>query len=208
MRQGNDLKSLFQSIENKEALIDLFSKYLVRKCFPEVIKIPIIFTNDRNTFQVAEQSDQLLFTCNHKEANTRVVLHGCLKNTNCVVVSKDTDVFVLMVFAFASKNIKRSWSMNIDQNKYTNIGKVVKYLGKDLVLKLSHIHVVTGCDTKSFMFSVRKVKVLKKRMKQVRKITLLDGFGKTSTDFNRLQLQSVSKCIEIYTDYLLIWPGN
>ena len=208
MLQGNDLKSLFQSIENKQALIDLFSKYLVRKCFPEVIKIPIIFTNDRNTFQVAEQSDQLLFTRNHEEADTRVVLHGCLKNTNCVVVSKDTDVFVLMVFAFASKNIKRSWSMDIDQNKYTNIGKVVKYLGKDLVLKLSHIHVVTGCDTKSFMFSVRKVKVLKKRMKQVRRITLLDGFGETSTDFNRLQLQSVSKCIEIYTDYLLICPGN
>ena len=75
-------------------------------------------------FQVAEQSDQDLFMCNDEEANTGVVLHPCLKDTkNCVVVSKDTAVFVLMVFAFAFKNIKRSWSMKIDHNKYINLGK-------------------------------------------------------------------------------------
>ena len=108
MVQGNDWKSFFQKVENKPALIDLFSKYIVCKCFPEVIKIPIICTNDRNSFQVAQQSDQLLFTYNREEADTRVVLHACLKDANCVVVLKDTDVFVLMVFAFAFKNIKRS----------------------------------------------------------------------------------------------------
>ena len=50
---GKDWKSFFQNVENKPALIDLFSKYLVRKCFPEVTKIPIAFTNERNTFQVS-----------------------------------------------------------------------------------------------------------------------------------------------------------
>ena len=57
----------FKTIK-KQALINLFSK-----CFQEVIKIPIIFTNDRLRFQVAEQNDQLLFTCNHEEGDTRVV---------------------------------------------------------------------------------------------------------------------------------------
>ena len=85
-----------------------------------------------------------------------VVLHPCFKDTkNCVVVSKDTSVFVLMVFAFAFKHIKRSWSMKIDDNKYINIGK---HVGNDLVLKLRHIYTITVCDTMSFMFSVGKKK--------------------------------------------------
>lgn len=119
-------------------------------------------------FQVAEQSDQHLFMCNDEEANTMVVLQPCFKDTkNCVVVSKDTSVFVLMVFAFAFKNIKRSWSMKIDHNKHINIGKVVKYVGKDLILKLRHIYTITVCDTTSFMFSVGKEKVLRKCMKEI-----------------------------------------
>ena len=88
---------------------------------------------------MAEQRDQHLFTCNHEEAGARVVFNVCLKDTNCVVVSKDTDVFVLIVFAFA------------------NIGKVVKYLGSNLSLKFAHIHAITGCDTTLFMFSIGKV---------------------------------------------------
>ena len=110
-------------------------------------------------FQVAEQSDQDLFMCNDEEANAGVVLHPCFKDTkNCVVVSKDTSVFVFMVFAFAFKHIKRSGSMKIDHNKYINIGKVMKHVGNDLVLKLRHIYTITVCDTMSFMFSVGKKK--------------------------------------------------
>ena len=76
--------------------------------FSRIIKVTIIFTNDRNMFQMAEQNDQIFFMCNHVEADTRVVLHACLKHTNCVVVSKDTDVFILMIFSFAFKNVKCS----------------------------------------------------------------------------------------------------
>ena len=82
--------------------------------------------------------------------------------------------------------------MKIDYNKYINIAKVVKYLGNDLALKLSHIHAITGCDTTSFMFSGGKVNVLKKCMKQV---SLLNGFGETSTVDNKVS-QNVSKFIQ------------
>ena len=68
------------------------------------MEIPIIFKNDRNTFRVPEQSDQLFFTYNLERANTRVGLHAYLKDTNCVVVSRDNDEFVLVVFVFAFKN--------------------------------------------------------------------------------------------------------
>ena len=85
--------------------------------------------------------------------------------------------------------------MKID-HKYINIGKVVKYLGNDLALKLPHIHAITGCETTSFMFSVGKEKVLKKYMKQVQKqVSLLNGFGETSTVDYKVS-QNVSKFIQ------------
>ena len=131
MLQRKSLEIFLSKHWKQTTPFDLFSKYLVRKFFPEVIKISIIFTNDRNTSQVAEESDQHWLTWNHEEADTRVDLDACLKDANCVVVSKDTVVFVLMVFALALENIKRSWSMKIDHNKYINVGKVKKYLGDD-----------------------------------------------------------------------------
>ena len=85
MFQGIDWISLFQNIENKQALTALFSKYLVPKWLLEVIKISIIFTNNKNTFQVAEQSDQILLTCNHEEADTRVVLQAYLTSLQTVL---------------------------------------------------------------------------------------------------------------------------
>ena len=130
-----------------------------------------------------EQCDQLLFKCNYDEADTRVVLHAYLKDTSCVVVSKDTDVFVLMVLAFA-----------IDHNKYINIGNVVKYLGNDLALKLSHNHAITCCDTTYFILYVGKKEVLKKSMKQDQKVSLLNGFRATSTVDYQVS-QNVSKFI-------------
>ena len=84
------------------------------------MEIPIIFKNDRNAFQVAEQSDQLLFTYNLERANARVGLHAYLKDTNCVVVSRDNDVFVLMVFVFAFKNNE---TFLVNENRSQQINK-------------------------------------------------------------------------------------
>ena len=97
-----------------------------------------------------------------------------------------------MVFTFAFKNIKPFWSLKTDYNKFINIAKVVKYLGNDLALKLPHIHAIPGCDTTSFVSSGGKVKILKKYMKQV---SLLNGFGETSTVDNKVS-QNVSKFIQ------------
>ena len=194
MLQWNNWKSFFQNIENKQAYIDLFSKYLICECFPEVFKIPIIFPNDKYV-SISWRKRKVLFTYNNEEADTGAVLHACLKDTNRVVVSDDTNVFVLMVFAFAFKNMKPSWSMKIDHNKCINTVKVVNYFGNNLALKLLHIHGITGCNTTSFMFSTRKVKVLKKCTKRVLKISLLSGFGESLTVHYKVT-QNVSKFIQ------------
>ena len=52
--------------------------------------------------------------------------------------------------------------MKIDNEKFTDVGKIVEYYGKDVIRKLQHIHAVTRCDTTSYLPSMAKIKVFKK----------------------------------------------
>ena len=65
-------KTTFKTLKTSKHLL-ICSANIWFAIFPEIIKITVTFTN---TFQVAEQSDQLFFTCTHEEADTRVDKFG------------------------------------------------------------------------------------------------------------------------------------
>ena len=48
------------------------------------------------TWFVTDQYVEKLFESNHEEADACMVLHAIHKNTNAVIVSKDTDVLILL----------------------------------------------------------------------------------------------------------------
>ena len=54
-------------------------------------------------------------------------MHYTHQKTNVVVFSKDTDVLVLMVFAYAISKINEV--MKIESRKSFNIRKIVEFLG-------------------------------------------------------------------------------
>ena len=45
-----------------------------------------------------------------------------------VIMSKDTDVLVLLVWAFNKLNIKRSWLLKYDYEKFVDIGGIYKVI--------------------------------------------------------------------------------
>ena len=55
-----------------------------------------------------------------------------LKDTNVVVVSKDTDILIMLVHSFSIVKPKSDWYMEIDQSKIVEIRKVCMYLGEDI----------------------------------------------------------------------------
>ena len=62
-----------------------------------------------------------------------------LQETNDVaVVAKDTDVLVLLVWAYAHHDIKQNWFFKYDAQKYANICKICDYSGKDQWLVIGH----------------------------------------------------------------------
>ena len=130
------------------------------------------------TWRIPKDEEAIsLFKCNHEEADTRLILHACLQDTNVVVVAKDTDIFVLMVYAYCVQKPAHKWYIKIDHNKYVDIDKVVDYLGEEIATKLPAIHALTVCDTTSSFFGTGKVRLIKKLKKQSSSLTLLEGFG-------------------------------
>ena len=112
------------------------------------------------TWFITDQYVEKLFESKHEEAGTLMVLQALYKNTNAVIVSKDTDVLILLEYMYVLENITSKWCMKfIDTEKFIDVGKIVQYYGKDVILKPQHIHAVIVCDTTSYLHGMGKIKV-------------------------------------------------
>ena len=80
-----------------------------------------------------ESGEVLEEECNHEEADTRLIYLALQNKADRVIVSKDTDVFVLLVWAYTKHEIKKKWYMMYEQGKYADIGKIVESFGKKFV---------------------------------------------------------------------------
>eukprot|EP00794_Sanderia_malayensis_P008334 gene8334-9231_t len=74
------------------------------------------------TLKVQHNGLKLTYMCNHKEANTYLALHASLEESYVVIVSKDTDVLVLLVWTYSICSPGKKWlSQPYNQEKYTDI---------------------------------------------------------------------------------------
>ena len=104
MLQPDAWKSFFNNIDNKTNLINLLVAYLRSDSFSNQIRIPVIVNDDKNTWKITREFSEIIFKSNHEEADTRIILHALQEDTKVVVVSKDTDVLSLLVYAYAKYN--------------------------------------------------------------------------------------------------------
>ncbi len=177
MLKRNEWLSFFHNIENKTDLIRVAANFLRSQEAKKHICVPLLFTDKEETWKITRDSATMLFQCNHEDADTRLILHACLEDTNVVIVAKDTDVFILMVYAYCMERPKAKWYMKIDHDRFIDIEKVVKFLGDTVSKQLPAIHALTGCDTTSSFFGIGKVKLIKKLIKQNSSLSLLENFG-------------------------------
>ena len=130
--------------------------YLRSDSFSDQIRIPVIVNNDK--WKITREFSEIIFKSNHKEADTRIILHALQEDTKVVVVSKDTDVLILLVYAYAKYKPTKEWYMKIDANKFSSIKSIVEYLGSNISVCLPQMHALTGSDT-TYLFNVSKTKV-------------------------------------------------
>ena len=93
-------------------------------------------------------------------------LLASLFSTDVVVVAKDTDVLVLLVWAYAKYNVPRKWYFKYEADKFADVGAICDYFGRDIASALPAFHSITGCDTTSYFFRAGKCRMFKKVVKE------------------------------------------
>ena len=123
---------------------------------------------------------------NHKDADSRMILHlelaGSSGARKAVVVSPDTDVFVLLVYHFSKLNVEYLFfktgrkGLHVDYTRYIPVHNVFSKLLQDERAILLSVYCLTGCDTCSSFHGIGKKKafqVLRKSASQLKEVSEL-----------------------------------
>ena len=104
MLSNKEWLAFFHNIKNKQQLLNSFVTYLCTDDFVKSIPLPTLTNSENKIFKVSSSVTKV-FEYNHEEDDTRIIFHGLQQKSNLVVCSKDTDVLVLMVFAYTLNKI-------------------------------------------------------------------------------------------------------
>ena len=102
---------------------------------------------------------------NHEKADSKIIYRVCQGDTPVLVRAKDTDIFVLLVFAKSLAQPKSEWTMQTDRHECIGIDKVYLYVVDDIAQTLLQFHAITDCDTTPFKFKRGKVPSMKNLLK-------------------------------------------
>ena len=79
------------------------------------------------------------------------LLHGSKVDSDVVVTCKDTDVLILMIWAYPKWNITNRY-LKYDHDKFAYVRKICSCDHKTLSLNLEKIQALTGYNTTSYFY--------------------------------------------------------
>ena len=158
------LKNFTSFIKNDLNKTELF--VMLAQSFTAIANLTIVATNLENVVtNDLSLNNQEFASCNHEEADTRLLLH-VLSGSSCgykkkSVVTVDTDVVVISLYHFFSLNLEELWiEFGTGRNKrYFPIHQFAKSLSEEVYRALPFWFTFTGCDTVS-MFAGKGKKQL------------------------------------------------
>ena len=107
------------------------------------LDIPLVFTESTNASLITSANVCLLEQCNHHETDTRVVQRVSLSRRPVVVAAADTDIFILLLYAFNKVGPAEKSYMKVDKERCVAISKVCKPYGKIICDVLPSCHSIT-----------------------------------------------------------------
>ena len=197
MPQGKNYQEFLSNNKNKSQLLKKFTEYLTHENTRKDLG-RTTFNIEKDTVLISQSQQQSLFTSNQEEANTRIALH-CSESSNLVLVkAKDTDILILMVYAFALTSPPYDWYLQIDNGKIVSVEKIYQNFGKTTSLCLPQFHSLTGCDTVSHFFGISKTCVFERLLKDASAAHLIEKLGKSASTVSEGLLCQVMIFIQKY----------
>ena len=176
MPKSSDWQSFLSSSENKKELIRFLVNYYEKNYKILPLKYPLVINDGDVTWRLSTDSCEKLRNVNHQEADTRVVYFSSISDNKVIVNATDTDILVLLLFAFSCLKPLYDWQMRISADRYICVRSISNHYGNNVCNILPAFHSLTGCDTTSHPFGVGKIKPFKKMLK-LGKECLLEELG-------------------------------
>ena len=124
MPQGDKWLSLLSNGENKTDLIPLSVNFHGKY----EKNVPIIINDGEHTWRIEDEVSLLqLFSCNHED-DSRIKLHASKSSGNVVIVAKDTNFLMFLIYSYSTCGISKEWVLKYETNSYANTGPICKYL--------------------------------------------------------------------------------
>ena len=181
----NDWNNFLNNDENKTELINFFLRYFSTQNIRSRFKVKLLFTESTHSWEITPSAINMLFTCIHHEADTRIVLHASRSIKPVIITAPDTDVLVLLTHAYPQCNNAKQWLMKTNPGIFSDIKIICNFFGNGICQILPGFHSITRCDTTSYPFGVGKICTFKK-MRRLSKMYLLQDVGKNIDSFKRL----------------------
>ena len=64
-----------------------------------LLEIPLTINSGENIWSITEKTAEVLPILNNEEADIRLIFHEGMSNEVAVIFAKDTDVFLLLIYA-------------------------------------------------------------------------------------------------------------
>ena len=106
MPSGIKWQEFLRNAENKELLLELITMYVFAENGKRLINTPIVITEGNKNYRILKND---CLEEEYEEADTRLVLLALKEQTDVVIVAKDTDVLVLLVWAYSQYCIRHKW---------------------------------------------------------------------------------------------------
>ena len=132
MLKGMRWNEFLHNAANKEALITAITRYLRSENRRLSLPFPMIVNDKYDTMSINSEGVTNLFECNHEEGDYRLVLHALISQQDVVIVAKDTDVLVLLVWAYVHFNIQFKWYMMYEKGVFAEISIICQYFGSTI----------------------------------------------------------------------------
>ena len=111
---------------------------------------------EKDTALISHSQKQSLFSLNQVETDTRIALHCSESSKPVLVKAKDTDILVLMGYAFALTSQSYDWYLQIDNRKIVSVKKYIKILEKQLVCAYLSFFLSLAAITPATYFKYQK----------------------------------------------------
>ena len=188
-----DWKSSLTNGSFKAKLTKFYTLYIAEHCNTCINMNQHVYVSggiDEKALKVSNDVVHIIeqLRSNHEEADTRMLLHVAYQARHnakrVIVVSPDTDVFVLLVYHFSHMGVSEVFfktgrkSTHADLTRFIPIHNVVCKLNEEQTNILLSVYALTGCDTCCALFGIGKKKAFKTMMTYSAELQGLADIGK------------------------------